>query len=310
MSIELIRGSRSGVAAQRSVINAARQVLQKRTEFALVAALVPLIGCAQSLDPELAERLRSDIAAISKEIEAGEQEDAKYAGGLVKSLVGARLAILRQTKAMLTQREKAWAFGVGLTYTIDGEPFVSPADSDTQLADVAAEIESLDKKIKSEEQDAARYSGGLVLAMKLSAIGTMRQTRAMLQQKRMSLQYALPQYLPFVKASEVSTGGSPPAELPGEPSVEIVSIDTKVTESNNAWSKYAWKLTLKNPTEATGSYVATIEFLDSDGFVVDDATVYDLIITPGEERVFTGYELVDASVAGNISSVGAKVRGR
>ena len=131
----------------------------------VLASLVSLVCCAQSFDPELAERLRSDIAAISKEIETSEQEDAKYAGGLVKSLIGARLAILRQTEAMLEQREKSWTFGIGVNYAIDGKPFVPPADADEQLVEVASEIQTLDEKIERAEQDAARYAGGLVLAM-------------------------------------------------------------------------------------------------------------------------------------------------
>ena len=280
----------------------------------VLTSLVTLICCAQSFDPELAERLRSDIDAVSKQIRASEQEDAKYAGGLVKSLIGVRLAILRQTEAMLEQREKSWTFGIGVNYAIDGKPFVPPADADEQLAAVASEIQTLDGKIERAEQDAARYSGGLVLAMKLSAIATMNQTRAMLHQKRLSIKYELPQYMPFAKAAEASAGTTAAAgtapQAPAVTRVEIVSIDARVTESNNTWSKYAWKLTLKNPTQAAKSYTATIEFQDSDGFIVDDDTPYNLVVAAGQEEVFTGYTLVDASVAGNVSSVGAKVRGR
>ena len=108
---------------------------------------------------------------------------------------------------LLEQREKSWTFGIGVNYAIDGKPFVPPADADEQLVAVASEIQTLDGKIERAEQDAAKYAGGLVLAMKLSAIATMSQTRAMLQQKQLSLKYALPQYLPFVKAAEANTDG-------------------------------------------------------------------------------------------------------
>ena len=95
--------------------------------------------------------------------------------------------------------------------------------------------------------------------------------------------------------------------MPSESSVEIVDVDAKVTESNSSWWKYAWKLTLRNPTKANKNYTATIEFLDSDGFVTDDDTEYDLLVAAGQERVFTGYDLVDADVAGNVAKVNAKV---
>ena len=275
----------------------------------VLGSLVSLVCCAQSFDPELAERLRSDIDAVGKQIKVSEQENAKYTGGLVKALIGARLAILRQTEAMLEQREKSWTFGIGVNYAVAGKPFVPPTDADEQLAAVASEIETLDEKIKRAEQDAARYAGGLVLAMKRSAIATMSQTRAMLQQKRLSLKYALPQYMPFVKAAESGTQGEPQnkPEAPSKPRIEVVGVEAKVTEKNNTWWKLAWKLTLRNPTEAIMSYRATIEFHDADGFVVDDDTARNLVVAAGQEKVFTGYALVDASVAGNVASAAAKV---
>ena len=116
---------------------------------------------------------------------------------------------------MLDQRAKSWTFGIGITYTGDGKPFVPPENADAQLTEVVSEIEALDEKIASEERDASRYSGGLILAMKQSGIATMGQTRAMLQQKRLSLKYALPQYLPFVKAAEADVGALPDERLVG-----------------------------------------------------------------------------------------------
>lgn len=46
--------------------------------------------CAQQV-PDIAK----DIGVISAEIQAAETEDSKYAGGLIKSLIAARLGILR-----------------------------------------------------------------------------------------------------------------------------------------------------------------------------------------------------------------------
>ena len=106
------------------------------------------------------------------------------------------------------------------------------------------------------------------------------------------------------------TAGEPAsAALPSEPkpSVEIVSVDCRVTESNEVWSKYAWKLKLRNSGGAPAVCSATVEFYDKGGFVVDDDTEYGLSIPPGSEQVFTGYDLVDASVANTIAKVGAKL---
>ena len=279
----------------------------------LIAVLLPCsLCCAQTLDTELATDLEEETASVQRQIEAAETEDAKYAGGLIKSLIGTRLEILRQTKAMLDQRANSWTFGIDLSFTIDGKPFVLPDGATAQISEVQTELDELDKKIADAEQEAARYRGGLVLAMKSSAIATMQQTRAMLDQKRLSIKYELPQYMPFAKAAGSDAQSEPPntPEAPAEPRVKIVAVDARVTEKNNSWWKYAWKLTLGNPTEATMRYEATLEFQDSDGFVVDDDRAYDLVVAPGQEQVFTAYALVDASVAGNVASVGAKVGAR
>ena len=172
------------------------------TAAALITSLFGSICCSQSIDPKLAESLNSELARVRQQIEATKAEDEKYSGGLIKSLIATRLAILFQTEAMLTQKANSWNFGIDLSYTVDGKPFVLPETVTEQLSGVQFELTELDNRITAAEAEAALYSGGLVLAVKLSTIATMQQTRAMLDQKRLSLIYRLPQYLPFVKASE------------------------------------------------------------------------------------------------------------
>lgn len=102
---------------------------------------------------------------------------------------------------------------------------------------------------------------------------------------------------------------APPIQPPISPAktFEIVSVDGKVTERNDVWWKYAWQLTLHNTTESPVVVDATIEFADKDGFPVDDDREYGLSIEAGETKTFTGYTLVETSVAPNIERVGAKV---
>src|SRR5262249_44826154 len=161
-----------------------------------------------------------------------------------------RIAILRQTEAMLQQRSKATTFGVSLKYTIDGIPYVPPASASEIQRSVEQEIADNEAKIERQEAETARYSGGLVHSMSLATLATMRQTQAMLDQKRMALKYNLPQYVGFQSDSASATSKSVPKnKIPtasNEKNWRIVSVDTRVTESNSTWSKYAWKLTLRN----------------------------------------------------------------
>jgi hypothetical protein len=150
--------------------------------------------------------LKAEITAVQEEIKTAEAENAKQTGGLVKSLVVARIAILQQTEAMLQQRLKADTYGIAIKYTVDGRNFVPPASASELLRDVEQELTGSLTKIKQQEAEAPRYSGGLTHAMSLSTLATMRQTEAMLEQKRVSLKYGLPQYIGFS-----AVGGNEPS---------------------------------------------------------------------------------------------------
>lgn len=60
-----------------------------------------------------------------------------------------------------------------------------------------AELAELATKITAAKTEAARYSGGLIQAVSLSTVAQMKQTQAMLEQKRLSLKFSLPQYIGF-----------------------------------------------------------------------------------------------------------------
>lgn len=89
---------------------------------------------------------------------------------------------------------------------------------------------------------------------------------------------------------------------------EIVSIDTRIIESNDSWSKIAWKLVLKNLADTAMAFNAYIEFLDKDGFLVDDTLEPNLLLSARNEQAYTGNTLIDASLIGNVVSIQAKVR--
>lgn len=104
--------------------------------------------------------------------------------------------------------------------------------------------------------------------------------------------------------------GSRPASPTDSREFKIVDIDIKVTESNDVWWKFAWRLTLKNRTNHSILLNATIELQDAEGFIVDDDVAYGLHLGPYEEKTFTGYALVRAGVAPQVSRTVAKVSRR
>lgn len=88
---------------------------------------------------------------------------------------------------------------------------------------------------------------------------------------------------------------------------DIVKIDARIVESNDTWSKFAWKLELRSQSNEPIGFNVTIEFLDQDGFVVDDTLDTNLFLPANEEKSYSGYTLINAHLVENIASIQAKV---
>ena len=264
--------------------------------------------------PPPSGEIAADIAAIDMRLRQAEAEDARLAGGLVKALLGSEMGILRQTRAMLQQRASSWTFGIGLRYSVDGQSFVPPPNAPEQLATVEAEIAQTKEKLAAAEAEAARYSGGLVQALSLSTVATIRNSLSMLEQRRLALKYALPQFVGFQgeHPAAPAAAGARPAAAPAlaERKWSIVQVDSRVTESNDTWWRYAWKLTLRNDDSSDLAFDATIEFQDGEGFVIDSDQEHGLLVPAGSEKTFTGYALVSMPGASRVARTNAKVAPR
>ncbi len=89
--------------------------------------------------------------------------------------------------------------------------------------------------------------------------------------------------------------------------IDIVEIDSRTTENNDVWARYAWKLTLRNTTDRPISVQATIKFLDADGFLVDEDTEYGLAVPPMQEETFTGSKLISHPGADHVARTRAEI---
>ncbi len=87
----------------------------------------------------------------------------------------------------------------------------------------------------------------------------------------------------------------------------IVSIASRVTETNDVWWKYSWKLTLRNDANQPHLFAGMIKFLDGDGFIIESDYARDMVVRPGEEGVFTGFALIKTQVAGRVARTTAEI---
>lgn len=83
---------------------------------------------------------------------------------------------------------------------------------------------------------------------------------------------------------------------------KIVEITTRVTEQNDVWWKYAWKLTIENSSTHNICLSGEVKFCDADGFIVDTDMLYSIIVSANSSEIFTGFVLIDTDVALNIAT--------
>lgn len=163
-------------------------------------------ACSQSPSPEDVQKiaaLKAELEAVYLEIAATEDKSSSFSDGLVKALIEVRLEILRTTEALIHQRIHALESGAKITIGLAGtEPNEDLADQLRQ------EIESQLAELNGARQEAAKYSGGLVAAMKHATIATQEQSVAMLQQRYFVAKYGLPMILPAVTTRPASEQGA------------------------------------------------------------------------------------------------------
>lgn len=291
-----------------------RRALLLAIGIIVTACIISGCGGERRLTPEeaaLVKELEDELVVLETEILLSEIEADVYSGGLVRALLESRIEVTKLTKALVEQRVQAIESGAKVNVVVNA---TSPDTARARALEHA--IESLEAELEVARAEASIYAGGLLYSMKLSSVAMQEQTLAMLRQAQLAAKYglALPVVLPADIDEEPDLAGGIDAlaetapEVPTSPAFEIVSVDGRVTEANDSWSRFAWRLTVRNLSERSVSFDATIEFLDADGFVVDDDREYGLGLAAGEERTFTGHTLITAAAARNVEQVGGKVR--
>lgn len=87
----------------------------------------------------------------------------------------------------------------------------------------------------------------------------------------------------------------------------ITDVRMRVTERNDTWWKMSWQFTANSGEGTGGDVAATLKFVDVDGFIVDEATEY-ITIRPGAGETFSGFQLVDTSVASRVTSISTSIQ--
>lgn len=146
-----------------------------------------ITGCSQ---PQSTIDIENEVAKINDNINKTEEEYKKY-GGVVKSLIGIRLNILKNTKEMLEQKKTGINRFIKISYTVDGKTYNISEDNAKIIKNIDEQIQTEEKNLNEALKELDR-SGGLVQAINAMKVATMKNTIAILDQKRTLLKFGIP----------------------------------------------------------------------------------------------------------------------
>jgi hypothetical protein len=174
------------------------------TGLALILALV-------LQDPQVSTiEIDRDRTALAAEISTTQAESERYTSSLLKSLIELRLAIIRNTLAMLDQKRASLIRRIALNYRIGSQP--AHEASDQELNIILEDLSQAEKKVAASRLEAAKYSGGLVQAMALLKAETDEMSVSQLRLKFYSAKYGIPMLLPNLP-DESKTPTQPPGKI-------------------------------------------------------------------------------------------------
>jgi len=87
----------------------------------------------------------------------------------------------------------------------------------------------------------------------------------------------------------------------------VVSIEGRITESDEAQSRYAWKLRIRNDSAQPAVFSGEVDFQDADGFIVSMDNALNMQVSGEGEGVFTGYTLMHTKDAQKVVRTVAKI---
>jgi len=89
---------------------------------------------------------------------------------------------------------------------------------------------------------------------------------------------------------------------------EISESGSKVTEKNTVFWKYSWRVVIRNFGYETIVVQTTVEFQDSQGYIIDEGTSRPTRVLAQDYAEITGTTLVKTDAAPNITQTSTKAR--
>ena len=89
---------------------------------------------------------------------------------------------------------------------------------------------------------------------------------------------------------------------------DLTGCRTRITERNDVFVRVAWIATVESRRRGPFRVDVEVQFLDSDGFILESDNEYNLQVTPGQNQL-RGEDLVDPDIAQAMRSTNCRVVG-
>ena len=208
-----VSGLCAGVIGLMAVMSTNDKALAQTAQTLEVApAISPIVP--PSANEYILASYKEELNALTPKLSDAQAEAAKYEGSLVGSLAAARAAQIQLSQAMIRNLILSQTSGTPVELTV---PAIAPDQAKADKLQI--EIAAIDEKLKHDQAEADRYSGGLVLAMIISRIETQRLQRAQLHGGWIEAAYGIPMTVASIRATEPASGTPAAIAVPEDPAV-------------------------------------------------------------------------------------------
>ncbi len=98
------------------------------------------------------------------------------------------------------------------------------------------------------------------------------------------------------------------ADVAAPPELEVTNVEYRITEKNNVWWRFSWKISVWNRGNEPARFNAVVNFFEQQGFIVDRSYALQLYIAASDSRSFDGSALINVSIAPKIARATGEVR--
>lgn len=247
----------------------------------MCAACDPVISSEQKAEVAL---LKQDLERIRIDIEQARNDEIKYEGGLIKNLIAIRIELLRTNEVLVEQRINTIEGRAGQRQIVN-----TVAPDAVKAADIEREIEQQRTAVAQLQDEAGRYSGGLLHAMALTNVATANNTIAMLEQARIIAKYGIA--IPALGESAnnaalvssekklestVKTSGAAVPERTETPTprdcLHIDNLDSRLVGENSVFAELSWKVDVRNTCNRPFNVQVRFVVYDEEDFELDSDT--------------------------------------